>query len=84
MLRLNFLDGDNSSLPFLWCLYFAAIRFASVNSHEMDFNNRNQFLTTTFKLLKQGYLYHKNREAFNNSTTNIFLLQRQNLKRIVK
>ena len=38
------------------------IRFARVCSNVDDFNNRNLFLTT--KLLKQGYRYHKIRNAF--------------------
>ena len=35
---------------------------ARVCSNVSDFNNRNQFLTA--KLLKQGYRYHKIRNAF--------------------
>ena len=38
------------------------IRFARASSHVTDFNNRNKFLTA--KLLKQGYRYHKLRNAF--------------------
>ena len=40
------------------------IRFARASSHITDFNNRNKFLHVTAKLLKQGYRYHKLREAF--------------------
>ena len=38
------------------------IRFLRVSSHPADFNTRNKILTA--KLLKQGYRYHKLREAF--------------------
>ena len=38
------------------------IRFAPVSSHVDDFNTRNKVLTA--KLLRQGYRYHKLREAF--------------------
>ena len=38
------------------------IRFARVCSNVDDFNSRNLFLTA--KLLKQGYRYHKIRNAF--------------------
>ena len=42
---------------------FAAYSFARVCSFCVsDFNNRNQFLTA--KLSKQGYRYHKIRNAF--------------------
>ena len=40
------------------------IRFARVSSHVDDFNYRNKVLTA--KLLRQGYRYHKFREAFSN------------------
>ena len=53
------LDGDVPRRPF----YISQlIRFARASSHVTDFNNRNKFLTA--KLLKQGYRYHKLREAF--------------------
>ena len=38
------------------------IRFARVSSHVDDFNTRNKVLTA--KLLKQGFRYHKLRNAF--------------------
>ena len=41
------------------------IRFARVFSHVADVNARNKSLT--FKLLQQGYRYHKLRKAFSKS-----------------
>ena len=41
---------------------YQLVRFARASSHVTDFNNRNKFLTA--KLLKQGYRYHKLRNAF--------------------
>ena len=41
---------------------FQLIRFARVSSHVDDFNTRNKVLTA--KLLRQGYRYHKIRNAF--------------------
>ena len=35
-----------------------------VCSHVDDFNTRNKCLTSKYKLLKQGYRYHKLRKAF--------------------
>ena len=40
---------------------FQLIRFALVSSHVDDFNTRDKVLTA--KLLRQGYRYHKSREA---------------------
>ena len=40
------------------------IRFARVCSNIVDFNNRNNSLTSTRKLLKQEYQYHKLRKVF--------------------
>ena len=54
-----FLDGD---VPFYGVYVSQLIRFARVCSNVDNFNNRNLFLTA--KLLKQGYRYHKIREAF--------------------
>ena len=38
------------------------IRFARMSSHVDDFNTRNKVLTV--KLIRQGYRYHKLRQAF--------------------
>ena len=59
---VNFPLLDDSSFGILWCLYSQLIRFARVSSHDDDFNTRNKVLTA--KLLRQGYRYHKLREAF--------------------
>ena len=65
-------DFDIVNLPFLDCdvprstsygVYISQLlRFARVSSHVDDFDTRNKVLTA--KLLRQGYRYHKLREAF--------------------
>ena len=52
-----------SPFPMVY-IFFSNIRFAIVCS-KIDGFNRNLFLTA--KLLKQGYRYHKIREAFSKS-----------------
>ena len=56
------LDGDVPRRPSYVVYISQLIRFARVCSHVDDFNSRNKCLTA--KLLKQGYRYHKLREAF--------------------
>ena len=53
-----FLDGDVPHSPSYGVYISQFIRFARVCSNVNDFNERN------FKLLKQGYRYHKIRKAF--------------------
>ena len=62
IVNLPFFDGDVPRFPSYGVYISQLIRFARVCSNVDDFNNRNLFLT--FKLLKQGYRYHKNRKAF--------------------
>ena len=57
-----FVDGDVPRRPSYGVYISQLIRFARASSHVTDVNNRNKFLT--FKLLKQGYRYHKPRKAF--------------------
>ena len=57
-----FLDGDALRLTSYGIYISQLIRFARVSSHVDDFNTHNKVLTA--KLLKQGYRYHKLREAF--------------------
>ena len=56
------LDGDVPRSPSYGVYISQLIRFARVYSNVDDFNNRKLFLTA--KLLKQGYRYHKIRQAF--------------------
>ena len=60
-----FFDGDVPRSPSYGVYISLRIRFASLRvcSNVDDTKNRNLFLTA--KLLKQGYRYHKIREAFN-------------------
>ena len=55
-------DGDAPQRPSYGVYISQLIRFARASSHVTDFNNCNKFLTA--KLLRQGYRYHKLREAF--------------------
>ena len=57
-----FLDGDVPCRPSYGVYTSELIRYARVCSHFDDFNTRNKCLTA--KLLKQGYPYHKLRQAF--------------------
>ena len=62
IVNFPFLDGDVPRSPSYGVYISQLIRFARVCSNVGDFNNRNLFLTA--KLLKQGYRYHKFRNAF--------------------
>ena len=62
IVNFPFLYGDIPRRPSYGVYISQLIRFARASSHVTDFNNRNKFLTA--KLLKQGYRYHKLREAF--------------------
>ena len=62
IVNFPFLDGNVSRSPSYGVYISQLIRFARVCSYVDDFNNRNLFLTA--KLLKQGYRYHKIRNAF--------------------
>ena len=56
------LDGDVPRSTSYGVYISQLIRFARVSSHVDDINTRNEVLTA--KLLRQGYRYHKLREAF--------------------
>ena len=61
-MNFPFLDYDVPR-PTSYGVYISQlIRFARVSSHVGDFNTRNKLLTA--KYLRQGYRYHKIREAF--------------------
>ena len=62
IVNFPFLDGDVPRRPSYGVYISQRIRFARASSHVTDFINRNRFLTA--KLIKQGYLYHKLRNAF--------------------
>ena len=62
IVNFPFLDGDVPRSPSYDVYISQLICFARVCSNVNDFNNRNLFLTA--KLLKQGYRYHKIRNAF--------------------
>ena len=62
MVNFPFLDGDVPRRPPHGVYVSQLIRFARVCSHFDDFNTRNKCFTA--KLLKQGYWYHKLRNAF--------------------
>ena len=62
IVNFPFLDGDVPRSPSYGVYISQLIRFARVCSNVDDFNNRNLFLTA--KLFKQGYRYHKIRNAF--------------------
>ena len=59
-----FLDGDVPRSTAYGVYIFQLIRFARVYTYVDDLNTRNKVLTA--KLLKQGYGYHKLRNAFSN------------------
>ena len=80
-----FLDGDVPQRPSYGVYISQLIRFARASSHVTDFCNRNKFLT--FKLLKQGYRYHKLRKAFSKFYRRHFELIEKyhvNLKKIMQ
>ena len=62
IVNFPFLDGDVPQRPSYGVYISQLIHFARASSHVTDFNNRNKFLTA--KILKQGYRYHKHRNAF--------------------
>ena len=62
IVNFPFLDGDVPRSASYGVYISQLIRFARVSSHVDDFNTRNKVLTA--KLLRQGYRYHKLREAF--------------------
>ena len=62
IVNLLFLDGDVPRRPSYGVYISQLIRFARVCSHVDDFNTPNKCLTA--ELLKQGYQYHKLRNAF--------------------
>ena len=65
IVNFPFLDGDVPRWTSYGVYISQLIRFARVSSHVDDFNTRNtrnKVLTAT--LLRQGYRYHKLREAF--------------------
>ena len=61
-MNLPFLDGDVPCSVSYGVYISQPIRFARGSSHVDNFNTRNEVLTA--KLLRQGYRYHKIREAF--------------------
>ena len=61
IVNFPFLYGDVPRRPSYGIYISQLIRFARVCSHVDDFNTRNKCLTA--KLLKQGYRYHKLRNA---------------------
>ena len=61
-MNFPFLDSDVPPSASYGVYISQLIRFARVSSHVDDFNTRNKVLTA--KLLRQGYRYHKLREAF--------------------
>ena len=73
IVNFPFLDGDVPRSPSYGVYISQLIGFARVCSHNVDFNNKNKFLTS--KLLNQGYRYHKLRKAFflNVFTDNLML-----------
>ena len=62
IVNFPFLDGDVPRRPSYGVNISQFIRFARMCSHVEDLNARNKCLTA--KLLKQGYRYHKLRNAF--------------------
>ena len=62
IVNFPFLDGDVPRSTSYGVYISQLIRFARVSSHVDDFNTRNKVLTA--KLFRQGYRYHKIREAF--------------------
>ena len=62
IVNFPFLDGAVPRSTSCGVYISQLVRFARVSSHVDDFNTRNKVLTV--KLLRQGYRYHKLREAF--------------------
>ena len=62
IVNFPFLDEDVPRFPSYGVHISQLIRFSRVCYNVDDFNNRNLFLIA--KLLKQGYRYHRIREAF--------------------
>ena len=62
IVNFPFLDSGVPRSKFYDVYISQLIRFARVSSHVDDFNTRNEVLTA--KLLRQGYRYHKFRNAF--------------------
>ena len=62
IVKFPFLDGDVPRSTSYGVYISQLIRFARVSSHVADFNARNK--SSTAKLLKQGYRYHKLRKTF--------------------
>ena len=62
IVNFPFLDGDVPRSTSYGVYISQLIQFARVPSYVDVFNTRNKVLTT--KLLRQGYKYHKIREAF--------------------
>ena len=62
IVNLPFPDGDVPRSTSYGVYISQLIRFARVSSHVDDYNTRNKVLTA--KLLRQGYRYHKLRNAF--------------------
>ena len=63
IVKFPFLDGDDPRSASYGVYISQLIRFARVSSHVVDFNTRNKVLTAA-KLPRQGYRYHKLRNAF--------------------
>ena len=61
-MNFPFRDGDVPRSTSYGVYISQLIRFARVSSHVDDFNTRNKVLAA--KLLRQGYRYHKIRNAF--------------------
>ena len=62
IVNFPFLDGEVPRSASFGVYFSQLIRFARVSSHVDDFNTRNKVFTA--KLLRQGYRYHKLRQAF--------------------
>ena len=57
IVNFPFLNRDGPRSPSYSVYFSQLIYFGRVCSNVSDFNNKNQFVT--FKLLKQGYRYHR-------------------------
>ena len=62
IVNFSYMDGNVPRRASYGVYISQFFRFARVSSHDSDFNTRNKLLTA--KLLNQGYLYHKFRNAF--------------------
>ena len=71
-MNFPFLDGDVARSTSYGVYISQLIRFARVSSDVDDFNTRNKDLTA--KLLRQGYRYHKLRNAFSKFYRRLFYL----------